>query len=79
MKDQRAPIVRQMLPVLLLWQNRAMPTAPLRLTVAVLVLAASSLPASAGDRYDPGRAAFEVMVWTIITNALRPRYQPPPI
>ena len=52
---------------------------PLRLTVAMLALVASSVSASAGDRYDPGAFAFEAMVNTIITNALRPRYQPPPI
>ena len=60
-----------------LCQNRAMTTNPLRLTVAVLVLVASCLPASAGDRYDPGRAAFDTMLNTLITNALRPPYRPP--
>jgi hypothetical protein len=56
----------------------------LRSAAIVLVLVASCLPASAGDRQDPGAFGFEVMLGTIIQNALtppppRPLYLPPPV
>ena len=51
-------------------------------TVAMLALALCAGPVAAQPYhpyhpYDPGRG-FETMLGVIITNALRPRYQPPP-
>ena len=70
-----------MLPVLSLWQNRAMTANPLRRIVAMLALALCASPVAAQPYhpyhpYDPGRG-FETMLGVIITNALRPPYRPP--